>query len=160
MSDGPDCPCEYQTLWQNETGEFRTRKDVYVAVPGHTGPLRADGGFAARDTFGPELGFGWALADAWDTTNNNTNTATTNNTIVLIKAAYGGRSLAVDFRPPASGEGHYRNVKPHVYGWEYRQMIDDFNTAIADLKHIVPGYDETKRGYEIAGFVWFQGWNE
>jgi alpha-galactosidase len=46
------------------------------------------------------------------------------------------------------------------YGWEYRQMITDIlDTLNNDLPSIVPNYDE-EEGYELAGFVWFQGWND
>jgi hypothetical protein len=80
--------------------------------------------------------------------------------ILLLKTAYGGRDLAIDFRPPSSGKGNYSRVKPMHYGWEYRQMITDILDAVDnDLADIVPGYNETE-GYELSGFVWFQGWND
>ena len=31
--------------------------------------------------------------------------------------------------------------------------------VLADIKRVYPGYDP-KQGYELAGFVWFQGWND
>ena len=31
--------------------------------------------------------------------------------------------------------------------------------VLADLKRVVPGYDAAQ-GYELAGFAWFQGWND
>ena len=68
--------------------------------------------------------------------------------------------MAVDFRPPSSGKGNYSGVKPMHYGWEYRQMITDILNALNnDLPTIVPGYDK-EEGYELSGFVWFQGWND
>jgi Carbohydrate esterase, sialic acid-specific acetylesterase len=30
---------------------------------------------------------------------------------------------------------------------------------VGDIKRVVPDYDE-KEGYELAGFAWFQGWND
>ena len=38
-------------------------------------------------------------------------------------------------------------------------MSVEFSTALQNLNKIYPGYDD-KVGYEIAGFVWFQGWND
>ena len=100
------------------------------------------------------------------------------------------RDLAIDFRPPSSGKGDYPNVKPVHYGWyvkslprniyrfrvllwirrphtilllcigrEYRDMIADITTALDQLENWVPGYNAT-RGYQLAGLVWFQGWND
>jgi alpha-galactosidase len=45
---------------------------------------------------GPELGFGWSVGDAF-------NTDGTNDKVLLVKIAWGGKSLEVDFRPPSSG---------------------------------------------------------
>ena len=80
--------------------------------------------------------------------------------ILLLKTAWGGRNLAFDFRPPSSGKGNYSGIKPMHYGWEYRQMITDIlDTLNNHLPSIVPGYNDDI-GYELAGFVWFQGWND
>jgi hypothetical protein len=38
-------------------------------------------------------------------------------------------------------------------------MIDHVKKVLTDPKRVVPDYD-AKQGYEIAGFVWFQGWND
>jgi hypothetical protein len=59
----------------------------------------------------------------------------------------------------SSGEGNYTNVKPVQYGWYYRLMITDILTTLGDLSSIVPDYDE-EQGYELAGFVWFQGYSD
>jgi len=155
-SDGEYSPDDYQTLWNGTN--FRERDDVYMQYEKHVGKLRP-GWFAGSShgrgpgLFGPEVGLGWVLGDAFSANDNN------NETIVLIKAAYGGRSLGIDFRPPSSGEGKYRNIKPHQYGWQYRDMVDDFNNALANLGAIYPDYNKAD-GYEVSGFVWFQGWND
>ena len=44
-----------------------------------------------RDPIGPELGFGHVVGDAFE------------EPVLLIKLAWGGKSLAKDFRPPSSG---------------------------------------------------------
>ena len=68
---------------------------------------------------------------------------------LIIKTAWGGKSLNKDFRPPGAGEtGEY-----------YKKMTEHVRKVLGDLKTYHPAYDE-KAGYEIAGFVWFQGWND
>lgn len=44
-------------------------------------------------------------------------------------------------------------------GVSYRQMVDHVKHVLSDIKRVVPDYD-SKQGYELAGFVWFQGWND
>ena len=38
-------------------------------------------------------------------------------------------------------------------------MIEHVRKVLADIKRVVPEYDP-KQGYELAGFVWFQGFND
>jgi alpha-galactosidase len=38
-------------------------------------------------------------------------------------------------------------------------MLEHVNKVLADIKRVYPGYD-AKAGYQLAGFVWFQGWND
>ena len=38
-------------------------------------------------------------------------------------------------------------------------MMDHVKKVLGDIKRVYPDYDE-KQGYELAGFVWFQGWND
>jgi alpha-galactosidase len=44
-------------------------------------------------------------------------------------------------------------------GLYYRLMIEHVRKVLADIKRMVPEYD-LKQGYELAGFVWFQGFND
>ena len=87
--------------------------------------------------FGPELQFGWVMGDYL------------NNQVLLIKTAWGGKSLYKDFRPPGSGG----QVGPY-----YTRMIAEVREALANLKTDFPSYDGG--GYELAGFVWYHGWND
>ena len=41
----------------------------------------------------------------------------------------------------------------------YHHMIDHVQKVLKDIKRVVPDYDP-KQGYELAGFVWFQGFND
>jgi len=79
--------------------------------------------------------------------------------ILLIKNAWGGKSLMVDFRPPSAGDlpdDHKNKDKAGAY---YKGMMDHVKDVLADPKKVYPEYNE-KEGYEIAGFVWFQGFND
>jgi hypothetical protein len=44
-------------------------------------------------------------------------------------------------------------------GLMYRDMIDHTKKVLSDIKSVYPAYDE-KAGYELSGFIWFQGWND
>jgi hypothetical protein len=44
-------------------------------------------------------------------------------------------------------------------GAYYRLMIEHVKKVLADIKRVVPDYDP-KQSYEVAGFVWFQGFND
>ena len=117
-------------------GEWAPRNDVWIWYLGRKGPLTV--GYGAReDRIGPELGFGHVMGDACD------------EQVLLIKIAWGGKSLAKDFRPPSSGD----EVGPY-----YRELLKHVREVLADLKTLFPEYDG--RGYEIAGFGWHQGWND
>ena len=41
----------------------------------------------------------------------------------------------------------------------YRHMTGHVRKLLGDIKRVVPEYDP-KQGYELAGFVWFQGFND
>lgn len=97
--------------------------------------------------------------------------------ILLIKTAWGGKSLNTDFRPPSAGpyvlNDHqkelYKKQKKDLTKWQadkdkvtghyYRLMIDHVRKVLKNIKKVYPDYDP-KQGYELAGFVWFQGWND
>lgn len=76
--------------------------------------------------------------------------------ILIIKAAWGSTSLAVDWRPPSSGLGDYGVPDEDMYGHYYHLMIMDVLDTLKHLPTYVPGHTD----YELAGFVWFQGFND
>ena len=109
-----------------------------------------------------------------------------NEPILIIKTAWGGRSLNTEFRPPSAGpymlpqviqeewDRHpqgahgipkledrkkWRAEKDAASGAFYRMMMDHVKMVLADPKRVCPAYD-TKNGYELAGFVWLQGFND
>ena len=126
-----------------QDGSWAVRKNVWVwyqreEAPLLKGPLSI-GYTVYGDThhFGPELQFGNVIADSIP------------EQTLIIKTAWGGKSLYKDFRPPGSGG---------VVGPYYTKMIEEICTALANLKRDFPDYQG--QGYELSGFVWYQGWND
>ena len=97
--------------------------------------------------------------------------------VLIIKTAWGGRSLNTEFRPPSAGpyefgEAHLAQMqkqgkdiaaekaaKAQETGRFYRYMIEHVKSVLADPKRVCPAYDAAA-GYEISGFVWLQGFND
>jgi len=97
--------------------------------------------------------------------------------VLIIKTAWGGKSLHTDFRPPGAGRYVFNETqladitkrgkdvadakakKAAETGVYYRLMVEHVKRVLADPKRVCPAYDPTQ-GYEIAGFVWLQGWND
>jgi hypothetical protein len=100
------------------------------------------------------LGFGWVMGDEFA------------EPVLLIKCAWGGKSLAVDFRRPSAGRVPYSLGEkqdaviaedPAIVGKYYRETVSLTKSALAKVKELVPGSDGQ---YVIAGFGWHQGWND
>jgi hypothetical protein len=129
-----------------------------------TGKLTAGFG-ATTERVGPEFTFGLAMEKLTDAP------------ILLIKTAWGGKSLNTDFRSPSAGPyvfndtqlaqlqkqgkdiGAIKAAKEKETGVYYRLMIEHVRKVLGNLKRVVPSYDAAQ-GYELAGFAWFQGWND
>jgi len=124
-------------------GNWTVRENVWVRYQRENQPLLAGPlkiGFSVYGDahhFGPELQFGHVVGDHFA------------NQVLLIKTAWGGKSLFKDFRPPSSGG----EVGPY-----YLKMLLEIREALANLNNDFPAYKD--RGYELAGFVWYQGWND
>jgi len=117
-------------------GQWTVREDVRIWYLGRKGNLAP--GFGAREGYiGPELGFGQVVGDAFE------------EPVLLIKLAWGGKSLAKDFRPPSSGG----EVGPY-----YRQLIELTKQVLGDAKSLFP--QDADRKLELVGFGWHQGWND
>lgn len=97
------------------------------------------------ERLGPELGFGVTMYDH------------VHEPILIIKTSWGGKSLMVDFRPPSAGK--LPDTEEERVGRYYRFMMEHVKKVLADPGKYCPDYD-AKRGYEVAGFVWFQGFND
>ena len=120
-----------------------------------TGPLSVGYG-GSKDKLGPELGFGMSMAKKIDAP------------ILIIKTSWGGKSLEYDFRPPSAGpyqllekqqQADNKDQIKQNAGHFYRLMSEKVKETLKNIKDYHPDYD-AKAGYEIAGFVWFQGFND
>lgn len=143
---------------RNDVSIYHVDKKMY-------GPLSAGYG-ADSSKIGPELGFGFTIGNHHG------------EQVLIIKAAWGGKSIFFDFLSPNGKRpneefmnGHFPkmqnkykkkykqelNKEQYIkeYGKYYRMMMDGVQTA---LKNYAPNHKE--QGYEFAGFVWFQGYND
>jgi len=156
---------------QNPDGTPRVCERVWISSLGtdeteQTGSLTAGFGAAGGGPkIGPEFTFGITMEKL------------TGGPILIIKTAWGGKSLHTDFRPPAAGPYLFNEAqlagfekqgkdlaaikaeKDEQTGVYYRLMIEHVKSVLGDIPRVVPGHAEGE-GYELAGFVWFQGWND
>lgn len=119
---------------KNESGFWTRRSDVSISYKNkdhvRKGPLTVGyTGFGGNSHFGPELQFGHRIGDA------------IREPVLLIKTAWGGKSLYSDFRPPSAGG---------MVGPYYERMLAEIHDAL----------DALDAPYELTAFVWMQGWND
>lgn len=120
----------------DKDGKWVTRSDVQIWYLTRMGDLKPGYG-VKEDLIGPELSFGHVVGNAID------------EPVLLIKTAWGGKSLGKDFRPPSSGG----EVGPF-----YKEMIKHVKDVTANAGKLFPQYQGRK--IELAGFGWHQGWND
>ena len=126
-------------------GDWVVRDDVWISFGSSRGGL--DPGYGPGGTsIGPELGFGHVIGDLNE------------NQVLLIKVAYGGRSLGNDFLPPSSGSTPATAADGEP-GYYYQRILDVVSDVTTNLASDFPDYDAAG-GYEFAGFFWHQGWND
>ncbi len=153
LAKNPATASRFAHLLDPATGKWQAREDVFISYLDRKGALAP--GFGARpDRIGPEMGFGWVMGN------------TRAEPVLLIKCAWGGKSLALDFRPPSAGKPGYSfgastdgavAQDPTVIGKYYRETLALTKAALSRVKELVPGSDGR---YELAGFGWHQGWND
>ncbi len=159
-------------------GTPHTCEGVWISYFTGTGDEHGEGygkltaGYGARrqpdqdgGKIGPEFTFGITMDAAFD------------EPVLIIKTAWGGKSLHTDFRPPSAGPYLFnenqlaafqkqgkdidaiRAEKTAQTGHSYRLMMAHVKAVLDDIKRVCPAYDE-EQGYQLSGFVWFQGWND
>ena len=113
--------------------------------------------------FGPELGFGHVMGQVHD------------EPVLVLKACIGNRSLGWDLLPPGSEryvvdgrtyagykdtpdswiEGEPKKEVPWYAGRQYAADTAHAKAVLKNLEKYYPGYKG--QGYEVAGFLWWQG---
>ena len=152
-------------------GGWKARDDVYYydARVKKGAPLSALANNGR--SIGPELGFGHVMGELFDAP------------VLILKSCIGNRSLGWDLLPPGSERfeaevtergakvkktfAGYQDTpdawvegqpKKEVNWYAGKQYDDDMTNAkacLADLANTCPGY--AGQGFEIVGFVWWQG---
>ncbi len=154
-------------------GQWVVRDDVLIKYLDRKGPLTL--GYGSRGRTGAELEFGTVMGNHFD------------EPVLLIKTAWGGHALYKQFRSPSAGDppqelldqelsraqqrikrNNEKNQKndplptmadiKQVYGQSYRNMIKEVKDTLADAGSLFPTLKE--KPVDLAGFVWFQGWND
>ena len=153
---------------QDSSGTPKVVDDVWISYLSagveKSGPLTTGFG-AADDKIGPELTFGIYMQKRLG------------EPILIIKTAWGGKSINTDFRPPSAGPYVFHDAvlerlekrgqdidkikadKVKATGAYYRDTVAHVKKVLSNIEEVVPGYKESQ-GYELAGLVWFQGWND
>ena len=158
---------------QNADGSAKVHDQVWISSIDTSvesgvkeGKLTVGYGAGGREPkIGPELTFGITMQKH------------VGEPILIIKTSWGGKSLNTDFRPPSAGPYQFnekqienfkkrgkdvaneRRKRAERTGVFYRLMLGHVLKVLGDIKRVYPAYD-AKAGYELAGFVWFQGWND
>ena len=166
---------ETQSLFAHlrEGDQWIVRDDVLIRFGDRHGGLTI--GYGSPNRTGMELEFGTQLGNHFQ------------EPVLLIKTAWGGHSLYRKFRSPSAGmpseerlkqelENAQKSVRKRneknnrddplptlqgiaeVYGSSYRSMLGQVRDTEKNYATMFP----TLKGkqLEIAGFVWFQGWND
>ena len=154
-------------------GKWIERDDVFIKFLGRHGALTV--GYGSPGRTGVELEFGTAMGARFE------------EPVILIKAAWGGHSLYKLFRSPAAGfpaaevlekelaqaqarvaKNNEKNKKSDPlptmddirkdYGSSYRNMMAEVKDVMENSAALFPAL--AGKRLELAGFVWFQGWND
>ena len=153
--------------------EWIVRDDVFIKYQDRRGGLTI--GYGSRNRTGLELEFGTSIGNHFK------------EPVLLVKTAWGGRSLFRDFRPPLSGfpddallQKEWEDARKRVadknakenrndplpaladikasYGQSYRMMVAELHDVINHGSTMFPELKGMQM--DLTGFVWFQGWND
>ena len=177
MNEDPATQGLYSKI-KSENGSYKTVENTWISyLTGEKGRIDNDNrevhgqlmaGYGSQwgrdysktgEKIGPELAFGITVQEAYK------------HPVLIIKAAWGGQSLNTDFRSPSSGPYEETAFNKRKFetedkrkmlvvktGARYKQMINHVKFVLKDIKRVYPAYKG--EGYELAGFAWFQGWND
>lgn len=122
-------------------GEWSVLDNAYIYFENGDGNIIRDNVSVAQganpDMIGPELMFAHQMDQYYE------------DPVLIIKTAWGGLSLAEDFRPPSAGG---------TTGDSYNEMLEIVQYVTENITTEFPDLGISE--FEIAGFAWFQGWND
>ena len=120
----------------DKDGEWIVRDDVWIWYLDRKGGLSVGYG-ARKQTIGPEFQFGHVMGQHF------------REPVLIIKTAWGGKSLVRDFRSPSSGG---------MVGEYYSRMLAHIREVLAQRETLFPAL----KGHTavLSGFGWHQGWND
>ncbi len=156
-----------------KNGVWIERDDVFIKYFNRHGKLTI--GYGSPGRTGLELEFGAVVGDHHEAP------------VLLIKAAWGGRSLVKDFRPPSAGLPGDQQLQEELaqrvkrvtesnakrkrqdplptlelikaeYGASYREMMAEISGTLENLGTLFPELQGATP--QLSGLVWFQGWND
>lgn len=137
-------PEVYQHL-KDKKGQWVERDDAFIRHRNKQGVMAGGvgigftgyGSMHIRHHIGPELQIGHRLGDHFE------------EPVLLIKTAWGGKSIYKDFRPPSAGgeTGEY-----------YQKMLAEVDEALKNYQEEFSLLKDMNPNW--AGFIWFQGWND
>eukprot|EP00656_Telonema_subtile_P053179 TRINITY_DN7623_c0_g1_i6.p1 TRINITY_DN7623_c0_g1~~TRINITY_DN7623_c0_g1_i6.p1 ORF type:complete len:349 (-),score=78.32 TRINITY_DN7623_c0_g1_i6:133-1179(-) len=142
-------------VWYNENGtELGINGSNIPSSPGDASFGSLTVGFGCQgnpNLIGPEYGFGFGM-----------NSALKGEPIMIIKTAWGGKTLAGDFRPPSSvgPDPFCTGTCLNEVGHFYQVMVRDVKQLLAHgvLAKMFPALLGLQP--KLSGFGWFQGWND
>lgn len=167
----------YEHLVHNNNDTWIVHDDIKIFFPEVTlkqpAPLTVGFGYPETLRFGPELEFGRIVHEAAAQKIQQAGGHASSTRTLLIKTAWGGKDLAIDFRPPSRGTScNYTNwqhdankkevpmeyLKDDVYGVFYRRMMQAIQDELQRIEQglLFEGYTT----WQLKGFVWWQGWND
>ena len=129
----------------DKDGKWIERKDVWINLLGTKYSGLKPGYGSSNGQIGPELGFGHKIGDVHT------------GQVLLIKAAWGGKSLGNDFLPPSIGK-YKKPEKPGAPGFYYHEVLRIVKDVTENIRTYFPDYKD--QGIEIAGLCYHQGWND
>jgi alpha-galactosidase len=154
-------------------GQWIVRDDVFIKFLDRNGPLTV--GYGSPGCTSSELEFGFMMGDKFE------------EPVIIVKAAWGGHSLYKLFRSPSAGlpsdevlQKELADAQKRVtasnekskkneplptmedikkpYGSSYRNMLAEVKATVDTYETMFPALKGKQ--LEMAGFYWFQGWND
>tara|TARA_B110000879_G_scaffold136410_1_gene178208 strand:+ start:3802 stop:5931 length:2130 start_codon:yes stop_codon:yes gene_type:complete len=136
-------PAKYGGLVDKD-GKWIARNDVKFWWNRGNNIIKGDlnvGQGSSKSRIGPEYAVGQIMGDHFE------------EPVLIIKTAWGGKSLSIDFRPPSAVRKRGGKV-----GFYYKEMLNNIHQVLDNFSAEYP--EHAAQGYDIVGFGWHQGYND